>query len=186
MSPSLWLFGKDDELTEVGAMNIFAVIKKQNSLDIELITPSLESGVILPGITRRSVIELAKEWKEFEVNERKLTMGEILKAKEEGRLVEMFATGTAAIVNPIGNILYKDQMQSIPTSTDRLGRQRIGAISQRIRTALSDIYYGRIEHPWAVDIENLNEHRIADHEKENEGRAPINSPYQPHRSIQYL
>merc|ERR1712020_817470 len=120
-------------------MNIFAVIKKQNSLDIELITPSLESGVILPGITRRSVIELAKEWNEFEVNERKLTMGEILKAKEEGRLVEMFATGTAAIVSPVGNILYHDKMQSIPHSDDEK------AVSRRIRDAMSDIYYGRIE-----------------------------------------
>ena len=73
----LWLLGEDDEITEVGAMNIFVLMKKENSSDLELVTPPLESGVILPGITRKSVIELTKEWNEFDVNERKLTMGEV-------------------------------------------------------------------------------------------------------------
>ena len=73
----LWLLGQDDEITEVGAMNIFVLMKKENSSDLELVTPPLESGVILPGITRKSVLELTKEWNEFEVNERKLTMGEV-------------------------------------------------------------------------------------------------------------
>ena len=73
----LWLLGSDDEITEVGAMNIFVLLKKENSSDLELVTPPLESGVILPGITRRSVIELTKEWDEFDVNERKITMGEV-------------------------------------------------------------------------------------------------------------
>ena len=74
----LWLLGDEDEITEVGAMNIFVLLKKQNSTELELVTPPLDSGVILPGITRRSVIELTKEWDEFEVNERKLTMGEVM------------------------------------------------------------------------------------------------------------
>ena len=73
----LWLLGEDDEITEVGAMNIFVMLKKENSNDLELVTPPLDTGVILPGITRRSVIELTKDWDEFEVNERKLTMGEV-------------------------------------------------------------------------------------------------------------
>ena len=73
----LWLLGEDDEIIEVGAMNIFVLMKKENSSDLELVTPPLESGVILPGITRKSVIELSKEWNEFDVNERKLTMGEV-------------------------------------------------------------------------------------------------------------
>ena len=73
----LWLLGSDDEITEVGAMNIFVLLKKENSSDLELVTPPLDTGVILPGITRRSVIELTKEWDEFEVNERRITMGEV-------------------------------------------------------------------------------------------------------------
>ena len=75
----LWLLGEDDEITEAGAMNIFVVLKKTDSCGLELVTPPLDKGVILPGITRRSIIELAKEWEGIEVNERKLTMKEVLK-----------------------------------------------------------------------------------------------------------
>merc|ERR1719394_1468907 len=164
----LWLLGSDDEITEVGAMNIFVLLKKENSSDLELVTPPLESGVILPGITRRSVIELTKEWDEFEVNERRITMGELLKAKDEGRLVEMFGTGTAAIVSPVGNILYRDQMQAIPNSDDAK------AVSQRIRSAMSDIYYGRVEHPWAIDIESWPEQPAQEKERLNVYQESIN------------
>ena len=83
----LWLLGDEDEITEVGAMNIFVLLKKQNSTELELVTPPLDSGVILPGITRRSVIELTKEWDEFEVNERKLTMGEVINYVYRGILL---------------------------------------------------------------------------------------------------
>jgi len=164
----LWLLGEDDEITEVGAMNIFVALKKENSGDIELVTPPLDTGCILPGITRRSVIELTKEWDEFEVNERKITMGELLKAKEEGRLVEMFGTGTAAIVSPVGNILYKDKMQSIPSSDDK------SAISQRIRSAMSDIYYGRSAHPWAIEVENWSEQPVQEMERLQKYQDSIN------------
>ena len=78
----LWLLGEDDEITEAGAMNIFVVLKKPDSCGHELVTPPLDKGVILPGITRRSVIELAKEWDEFEVNERKLTMKEVIRVSK--------------------------------------------------------------------------------------------------------
>jgi len=164
----LWLLGEDDEITEVGAMNIFVMLKKENSNDLELVTPPLDTGVILPGITRRSVIELTKDWDEFEVNERKLTMGELLKAKDEGRLVEMFGTGTAAIVSPVGNILYKDTMQAIPNSDDE------SMVSQRIRKAMSDIYYGRVDHPWAIDIESWPEQPAKEVDRLQGYQASIN------------
>jgi len=128
----------------------------------------LDTGVILPGITRRSVIELTKDWDEFEVNERKLTMGELLKAKDEGRLVEMFGTGTAAIVSPVGNILYKDTMQAIPNSDDE------SMVSQRIRKAMSDIYYGRVDHPWAIDIESWPEQPAKEVDRLQGYQASIN------------
>ena len=61
-------------------MNIFAMFKQPNGR-LELVTPPLDSGLILPGVTRRSVLELARDLNEFDVNERKLTMKEILKGK---------------------------------------------------------------------------------------------------------
>ena len=111
---ALWLFGPDQEITEVGSMNIFALFKKENG-KLELVTPPLDSGLILPGITRRSVLELAREFDEFEVNERKLTIKDILNGAKDGTLLEMFGTGTAAIVTPVGNIYYDGIMNSIPT-----------------------------------------------------------------------
>ena len=74
---ALWLFGPDEEITEVGAMNIFAFFQHPDGRK-ELVTPSLESGLILPGVTRRSVLELAEEWNEFDISERKLTIHEVL------------------------------------------------------------------------------------------------------------
>jgi branched-chain amino acid aminotransferase len=108
----LWLFGPDQEITEVGAMNIFALFNHGGRL--ELVTPSLESGLILPGVTRRSVLELSREWNEFEVSERKLTIHEVLDGAKNGNLVEMFGTGTAAIVSPVGNIHFDGKMRPLP------------------------------------------------------------------------
>lgn len=73
---ALWLFGPDAEITEVGAMNIFAFFDHGNGKK-ELVTPPLSNGVILPGVTRRSVLQLTKSWNEFQVSERKLTMKEV-------------------------------------------------------------------------------------------------------------
>jgi branched-chain amino acid aminotransferase len=95
---------------------------------------------------------MSKEWDDVEVNERKITMKELLTAKEDGRLVEMFATGTAAVVTPVGNILYEGKMHAINHSI--LHSDTNPLISDRIRTTLSDIFYGRVEHPWAYDIEH--------------------------------
>ena len=72
----LWLLGPDHEITEVGAMNIFVFMDGKDGKP-ELVTPSLESGVILPGVTRRSIIEMTQEWGEFDVSERKVTMKEV-------------------------------------------------------------------------------------------------------------
>jgi branched-chain amino acid aminotransferase len=110
---ALWLFGPDQEITEVGSMNIFAVFKKGNG-KLELVTPPLDSGLILPGVTRRSVLELALEFDEFVVSERKITIKDLLNGAKDGTLLEMFGTGTAAIVTPVGNIYYDDIMNPIP------------------------------------------------------------------------
>jgi branched-chain amino acid aminotransferase len=74
----------------------------------ELVTPNLD-GTILPGVTRDSILTLAKEWNEFKVSERPVKMGEIAKAIQEKRVIEMFGSGTAAIVSPIKRIRYNDE-----------------------------------------------------------------------------
>ena len=81
----LWLFGPDHEVTEVGAMNVFAFLEDKATGKRELVTPPLDKGIILPGVTRRSIVELTSEWDEFEVSERKLTMPELMEANKDGR-----------------------------------------------------------------------------------------------------
>jgi branched-chain amino acid aminotransferase len=97
----LWLFGQDGTVTEAGASNFFVVWRTREG-KLQLITAPLGDKIILDGVTRRSVIELAKErladnriLEALEVVERKYTMDELVEAVEEGRIVEAFACGTA-------------------------------------------------------------------------------------------
>ena len=77
----------------------------------ELITPPLD-GTILPGITRASILELTREWDEFKVLERPVTMQEVIHMLTENRLLEMFGSGTAAIVASVQSIKYLDKVVS--------------------------------------------------------------------------
>merc|ERR1719232_153541 len=113
-----------------------------------LVTPPLDTGVILPGVTRRSIVEMVSTWSGVQVTERRITMKEVMAARSEGRLVEMFGSGTAAVVSPVGGLHYEGQMVSIPTPEDGLAVQ--------IMAAMSDIYYGRVASPWAIDVEEWN------------------------------
>jgi hypothetical protein len=85
---NLWLFGSDHQVTEVGTMNCFVFWKNEQG-ERELITPELD-GSILPGVTRDSILSLARQWGEFKVSERKFTMKDLVKADKEGRIIEMF------------------------------------------------------------------------------------------------
>lgn len=140
----LWLYGPDHEITEVGAMNLFIFMKNKKG-ENELITSPLSSGVILPGVTRRSIIELCSGWDNVKISERKITMGEVMEGLAEGRLIEMFGSGTAAVVSPVGGLHYKGELHKIPTPEQGL--------ASRIMASMSDIYYGKVQHPWAVDVE---------------------------------
>nr|CAG4651781.1 EOG090X051P [Triops cancriformis] len=144
----LWLFGDDHQLTEAGTMNIFVYLINENN-EKELVTPPL-NGLILPGVTRRSLLELAKQWGEFKVSERKITMAEILKAHKESRLLEAFGAGTACVVCPIANIGYQGQNIAIPTV------EHAQPVHQRFLKAMNDIQYGRVAHPWADQIKSKN------------------------------
>mmetsp|Transcript_17553 Transcript_17553/g.30903 ORF Transcript_17553/g.30903 Transcript_17553/m.30903 type:complete len:296 (-) Transcript_17553:2584-3471(-) len=146
-SQVLWVFGEDDEVTEVGAMNVFFFMEREggDGRRRELVTPPLERGDILPGVTRQSILELSREWGEFDVVERSITMPEIRDAAAEGRLIEAFGAGTAAVVTPISCIQYKGEDIEIPATGD---------LTERIFSDLMGIQYGRVEGPegWSVKI----------------------------------
>ncbi len=127
----LWLDGIELKyIEEVGAMNIFFVIND------ELVTPKL-NGSILPGITRFSVIDLAKKWG-MKVNERKVSMQEIIDAHSNGTLKEVFGSGTAAVISPVGEIRYGDKILDI-------GDGKPGETSMKFYEALTAIQYGKAE-----------------------------------------
>jgi branched-chain amino acid aminotransferase len=129
----LWLDGIEQEyIEEVGAMNIFFVING------ELITPML-SGSILPGITRKTVISLAKMW-DINVAERKISINEVLDAHSSGKLEEIFGSGTAAVISPVGEIKYGDTLITVGNGT-------VGPMANKFYKTISDIQYGHIEDP---------------------------------------
>ena len=84
-SQILWLL--DGKVTEVGTMNVFFLWKNKNG-EKELITPALDSagGVILPGVTRKSILELAREWNEFKVTEAEIMIDGVIEALQENRV----------------------------------------------------------------------------------------------------
>ncbi|XP_066561450.1 branched-chain-amino-acid aminotransferase, cytosolic [Amia ocellicauda] len=137
----LWLYGENHQITEVGTMNLFLYWTNENGEE-ELATPPLD-GVILPGVTRQSIIELSKKWGEFKVSERYLTMEDLSTALNEERVKEMFGSGTACIVVPVGRILYKEENLHIPTMENG------PKLTTRILKQLTDIQYGRVQSDWA-------------------------------------
>ncbi|XP_052800594.1 branched-chain-amino-acid aminotransferase, cytosolic-like [Mya arenaria] len=140
----LWLFGDDHQLTEVGAMNLFTFWVNEQG-EKELVTAPL-NGLVLPGITRKSLLELSKKWGEFKVTERDYTMKEITKALNENRLLEMFGAGTACVVSPVEGVLYNGEMLKIPTMTNPY-------VTNRCMKELLDIQYGRTSSDWVEYLE---------------------------------
>jgi len=137
----LWLDAFEHQyIEEVGTMNIFFVI------DGVLITPNL-SGTILPGITRASVIELAKYW-DMPVEERRISIDEVMEAGENGTLQEAFGAGTAAVIAPVEEIHHDG-------STVRVHDEERGPIGQKLYDTITGIQRGKIEDPfgWTTSIE---------------------------------
>lgn len=141
----LWLYGPEHQITEVGTMNIFIHYIDQNG-DKVLATPPL-NGLILPGVTRQSVLQLAEQIKDIRIEQRMITMGEIIKLLKTGKLLEMFGSGTACIISPISSIEYLGEVLEIPTM------ENPNALFQHFRDTLRAIQYGHIEHPWAQVVE---------------------------------
>ncbi len=137
----LWLDGIERKyVEEVGAMNIFF------NIGDELITPSLD-GSILPGITRDSVLHLARKWK-MNVSERKISIDELKTAYENKTLNEAFGSGTAAVISPVGLIKYGDEIMEI-------GGGKTGPMALKFHNAITDIQYGNAEdtESWIEKVE---------------------------------
>lgn len=137
-------------------MNLFVVFKTENG-GFELVTPPLD-GMILPGITRDSVLALARGHtsgslkldglsSDLVVNERAVTMKEVKDAAHSGRLVELFGAGTAAVISPVDRIGYLGEDVHIPTGPDGMG-----PISRVIWKELSGRQMGAIPSDWSVIV----------------------------------
>ena len=136
----LWLDAKESKyVEEVGTSNIFFFIND------ELVTPPLR-GTILPGVTRDSVLQLANHWG-LKVSERLISIEEVVEGCKSGSLKEMFASGTAAVISPVGVIGYKGEDLQVADGNT-------GELSQRLYDEITSIQYGRREDPfgWRLRI----------------------------------
>lgn len=146
---SLWLHsdGKQDFISEAGAMNVW-VIKKAQDGTLEFTTMGLDNGIVLPGVTRASIIELLKDHadgkaefplpgmpKNIRVVERDIPMAEIVDGAKDGSLVGMFGCGTGVVVTMISSIRYKDQDIEIPSNP----------LIKLIRDTMTGIQRGKVE-----------------------------------------
>ena len=142
-SQVLWLDARERKyVEEVGAMNIFFVFGQK------LVTPNL-GGSILPGITRASVIELAKSLG-YAVEERPIPIEEVINGLENGSLTEAFGSGTAAVISPVGSLFFKDK-------THLVNNNQVGRITDELYQKLVAIQYGQAKDPfgWVKEIGKL-------------------------------
>ncbi|OQR69885.1 branched-chain-amino-acid aminotransferase [Tropilaelaps mercedesae] len=146
----LWLFGPEHRVTEAGASNIFFLIRDEDGY-LELVTPPL-NGIILPGINRQSILDLARDWNEFKVSERELTMAELQELVKQGRLIEMFGCGTASAIAPVERIVFKDPSGVLIDLRLPTMKQH-NPLFQRIFQFFSDVQLGRQKHDWAIEIQ---------------------------------
>jgi branched-chain amino acid aminotransferase len=127
-------------LDEVGTMNIMVEIGD------EVITPPLTTGTILSGVTRDSALTLMRAWG-LRVSERLVSIDEVVEAHRRGTLQEVWGTGTAAVISPVGELAYKGEKMQIAGG-------RIGPLTQRLYDAIVSIQYGQAPDPygWTVEV----------------------------------
>lgn len=127
----LWLDGVERKyIEEVGTMNMFFVTEE------ELITSAL-NGSILPGITRDSVLQMARSWG-IKTRESRISIDEVISDIQAGKIIEAFGAGTAAVISPVGKLNYKNQDYVI-------GNNKTGKFTQKIYNELTGIQYGKAE-----------------------------------------
>ena len=133
-SQVLWLDGVERKyIEEVGAMNVLFKINGK------IVTPEL-NGSILPGITRKSCLQLLRD-KGYEVEERRLSVDELIAAAKDGTLEEAFGSGTAAVVSPIGMLSYRGENYTVSGG-------KIGPVTQELYDTLTGIQWGKVEDPY--------------------------------------
>ncbi|KAL2834349.1 aminotransferase [Aspergillus cavernicola] len=158
----LWLFGDDRQVTEAGASNFFIVWENAQTGKRELVTAPLENQLILPGVTRRSVLELARthltqvvgDLGALEVVEKTFTIGDVEAAWKEGRVIEAFVCGTAFFITPVKLIRNGDVDIELLKAGQRAGYAAL------IKSWLEAIMYGKDgqeAHEWSYLIENESE-----------------------------
>ncbi|HZH88961.1 MAG TPA: branched-chain amino acid aminotransferase [Chitinophagaceae bacterium] len=125
---------------EIGTMNVFFIV------DGVALTPDLKSGTILAGVTRDSIIKLLKA-NDIKVEERPITIDELVQAHQEGKLEEAFGSGTAASMSFIASLTYQDKKLELPKVED-------WKVAPKIKELLDDIRYGRKddEHGWTFKV----------------------------------
>lgn len=157
----LWLFGQESFVTEAGASNFFVVWRNAESGKLELVTAPLAERIILEGVTRASVLQLARDRlsksaaaqlgvEGLEVVERRFTMDEISSAYKEGRLVEAFAAGTAFFIAPIEKIHFRGKDLYVP-----MEGEESGVYAGLVKKWLVDIMYGNEGHEWGVVVDEV-------------------------------
>jgi len=137
-------------VTEVGTMNFFVAVRDRETGGKELWTAPLD-GTILEGVTRDSVLALARERlvpEGWAVRERGFTMGELAAAADEGRLLEAFGTGTAVVVSPVRRIGWRGRNVDCGL---REGEEA-GDVAKRMKEWIEGIQYGDEQHPWSFKI----------------------------------
>lgn len=163
----LWLYGEDHLVTEVGVMNFFMLYINEQGGELyrgikvrgnsqfngffivtekELITPPL-NGLILPGVTRDSILLMAQALGMCKVREGDIPMAWVRELVKQERVLEMFGAGTACIVCPVERIQYQGDDLHIPTM------EQEKPLFSQMKDALTDIQYGKVNHPWALVIE---------------------------------
>ncbi|KAI0594153.1 branched-chain amino acid aminotransferase [Biscogniauxia sp. FL1348] len=144
---NLWLFGPEEYVTEVGTMNLFIALRDKETGQKELLTAPLD-GTILEGVTRDSILGLAREKLAPEgwlISERKITMPELYEASLDGRLIEVFGSGTAAIVSPVRKISWKGKLVDCGLTE----HEESGEVALRMKNWMEDRQYGVEEHDWS-------------------------------------
>ncbi|NMD38150.1 MAG: branched-chain amino acid aminotransferase, partial [Christensenellaceae bacterium] len=127
----MWLDGVEQKyVDEVGSMNMMFVYGDT------VVTPAL-NGSILPGITRDSILKIAKDLG-YSVEEKSIAIDDVIKDAESGKLTEAFGTGTAAVISPVSGLHYKNK-------TTKIGDGTIGKVSQQLYDTLTGIQYGKVE-----------------------------------------
>lgn len=137
----LWLDGEHRKyVEEVGTMNIMFKI------DGEIYTAPVDEGTVLPGVTRDSMIQLLREWG-YVVNETRVSIEDLMKAGHDGKLEEVFGTGTAAVISPVGELRYKDDVVVVNGG-------QTGELTQKLYDTLTGIQWGKIPdtHHWIVEV----------------------------------